>query len=78
MRGIPGGPGCQWVKQEVFSVQGGWGSTPGTLKVLHLPQSLSVGISNQELEWDPEIRVAPVEENSVLDTSLNEVFFVLH
>ena len=26
------------------------------------------------LEWDPEIRVAPVEENSVLDTSLNEVF----
>ena len=23
------------------------------------------------LEWDPEIRVAPVEENSVLDTSLN-------
>ena len=30
------------------------------------------------LEWDPEIRVAPVEENSVLDTSLNEVFFVLH
>ena len=27
------------------------------------------------LEWDPEIRVAPVEENSVLDTSLNEVFF---
>ena len=29
------------------------------------------------VEWDPEIRVAPVEENSVLDTSLNEVFFVL-
>ena len=24
------------------------------------------------LEWDPEIRVAPVEENSVLDTSLND------
>ena len=48
MRGIPGGPSCQRVKQEGFSVQGGWGSTPGTLKVLHLPQSLSVGISNQE------------------------------
>ena len=49
----------------------------------------SLGFSRQEywsrglttwvsLEWDPEIRVAPVEENSVLDTSLNEVFFVLH
>ena len=31
-----------------------------------------------ESGMDPEIRVAPVEENSVLDTSLNEVFFVLH
>ena len=29
------------------------------------------------LEWDPEIRVAPVEENSVLDTSLDEVYFAL-
>ena len=29
------------------------------------------------LEWDPEIRVAPVEENSVLETSLNEVSFLL-
>ena len=31
--------------------------------------NLTVSVS---LEWDPEIRVAPVEENSVLDTSLND------